>query len=178
MPDQWMQLPALLQAELVQRREEGCDVMPFEDRLEALSKSATMAELGVMNQVIDWREQYGHWEEAWGAVNQAFGSYHWVHAINNTALVLLGLLYGEGDLGRSVSVAVMGGWDTDCSGATVGSIVGAMRGAKSLPEKWISPLDDRVRSCVIGYDNARISELARRTMAVAQQVREWFYDGS
>jgi ADP-ribosylglycohydrolase len=130
-----------------------------------------------MRQVMDWHEQYNDWEQAWGAVNASFGGYHRVHTINNAAVVLLGLLYGEGDLEQSITVAVMGGWDTDCNGATVGSIVGAMKGARALPEKWVGPLNDRVRSYVIGYDNTRISELARRTGNVARQVREWFTEG-
>ena len=127
-----------------------------------------------LRQVIAWHEQYDDWEEAWEAVNQAFGGYHRVHTINNAAVVLLGLLYGEGDLERSITVAVIGGWDTDCNGATVGSVIGAMKGARALPQKWVGPLNDRLRSYVAGYDNARISDLARRTGAVARQVREWF----
>ena len=129
-----------------------------------------------IRQVMAWHEQYDDWEEAWEAVNQAFGGYHRVHTINNAAVVLLGLLYGEGDLERSITVAVMGGWDTDCNGATVGSVVGAMTGARALPQKWVGPLNDRLRSYVVGYDNARISDLARRTGAVARQVREWFQE--
>ncbi len=125
-----------------------------------------------LRQVVTWSERYNTWEGAWEEVKRAFDSYFWVHTINNAALVLLGLLYGRGDLEQSIAIAVMGGWDTDCNGATVGSIVGAMRGAKALPEKWIGPLNDHIRSCVIGYDNSRISDLARRTAAVARQVRE------
>jgi hypothetical protein len=123
-------------------------------------------------QVVAWSEQCPTWEGAWEEVKHTFDSYFWVHTINNAALVLLGLLYGRGDLEQSIAIAVMGGWDTDCNGATVGSIIGAMRGAKALPEKWVGPLDDHIRSCVIGYDNSRISDLAWRTTAVARQVRE------
>jgi len=36
---------------------------------------------------------------------EAYGAYHWVHTINNAVFVLLGLLYGGGDLGKSVSKA-------------------------------------------------------------------------
>lgn len=126
-----------------------------------------------MRQVLAWHAHYDHWEAAWKEVNRAFGGYHWVHTINNAALVVLGLLYSEGDqvLERSITIAVMGGWDTDCNGATVGSIVGAMKGASALPEKWVGPLNDRARSYVAGYDNSRISELAQRTAAIARWVR-------
>jgi ADP-ribosylglycohydrolase len=85
-------------------------------------------------------------------------------------VVALALLYGGGEFGRSISIAVMCGWDTDCNGATVGSVLGALLGADALPESWIAPLNDRTRSAVIGFDNSRFSELAQRSLAVYRQV--------
>ena len=64
----------------------------------------------------------------------------------------------------------MGGWDTDCNGATVGSILGILLGAEKMPEKWISPLNDRVESFVVGYNNSRISDLAKRTFNLAKRA--------
>ena len=64
----------------------------------------------------------------------------------------------------------MGGWDTDCNGATVGSIVGVMLGATRLPEKWIAPLNDRVESIISEYNNSRLSDLARRTFSHAKKT--------
>jgi len=115
-------------------------------------------------------EQYLTWEEAWDSLMVKYGHYHGVHTINNAVIVLLGLLYGDMDLGRTISIAVMGGFDTDCNGATAGSILGALLGASALPKEWVEPLGDRVTSYVIGYFDNPISELARRTLAVAKQV--------
>ena len=66
----------------------------------------------------------------------------------------------------------MGGWDTDCNGATAGSVMGTILGAKALPEKWIGPLRDRISSIVVGYTDTRISRLARRTGAVQGRIAE------
>jgi len=41
-----------------------------------------------------------------------------------------------------------------------------MHGAGALPAHWTEPLDDRVRSAVLGFDGARISALTERTIAV------------
>jgi ADP-ribosylglycohydrolase len=114
---------------------------------------------------VAWASEYPAWEDAWEKVNGRYGGYHAIHTIPNTCSIVLGLLYGEGDLEKSICLAVMGGWDTDCTGATVGSIVGAMRGADALPTKWIGPLNDRLESIVLGFHDSRISDLARRTVA-------------
>jgi ADP-ribosylglycohydrolase len=120
--------------------------------------------------VLDWSEDCSDWRQAWEKVMEAYGGYHWVHTINNAAFVLLGLLYGGGDLGRSVSISVMAGFDTDCNGATAGSVVGAVLGAKALPVGWVMPLGDRVRSILAGFSESSISDLARRTYVVGESL--------
>lgn len=56
----------------------------------------------------------------------------WCHAISNAEVVTWALLHGNGEFERSVCMAVEAGFDTDCNGATVGSVLGAMHGARSL----------------------------------------------
>jgi len=107
------------------------------------------------------------WEGAVNRLYEQFGRYHWVHSINNVSLVVAALLYGNGDFERSVCNVVMGGWDTDSNGATVGSVVGTMLGAHRLPDRWITPLNNRIRSSLKGFDNAAIDDLAGRTAAIA-----------
>lgn len=51
----------------------------------------------------------------------------------------IGWLYGN-DFGDSICKAVNCGWDTDCTAATLGAILGIIGGASSLPPKWIKPL--------------------------------------
>jgi len=110
---------------------------------------------------------YPTWQEAWDHLMKKYGEYHVVHTINNAVIVLLGLLYGKGELERTICIAVMGGFDTDCNGATAGSIIGMMLGANRLPDKWIAPLNDRIKSIVVGFTDSRISDLAKRTTALA-----------
>jgi ADP-ribosylglycohydrolase len=91
---------------------------------------------------------------------------HWVHSINNAALVAAALAHGDGDFTRSVAAAVAGGWDTDSDGATVGSVAGALLGASGIAEQWTAPLRDRIASSLTGFDGVRISDLAARTAAL------------
>ena len=72
---------------------------------------------------------------------------------------------------KTITYAVMGGWDTDCNGATVGSILGVLHGAHALPEKWIKPLNNKIRTSLHGFDRSTFSDLAERT---AVQARLFF----
>lgn len=105
------------------------------------------------------------WEQAVDLLYARLGHYHWVHTINNAALLTAALLYGGGDFERTVSLAVMGGWDTDCNGATAGSIIGVMHGTEGIPDAWAAPLRNRVRTSLKGFDDSRLDDLATRTLA-------------
>jgi ADP-ribosylglycohydrolase len=108
------------------------------------------------------------WERIVDCLYEKFGTYHWVHTINNAALATAAVVYGAGDFERSICSVVMGGWDTDSNGATVGAILGTMLGARNLPAKWIAPLNNRIRSGMKGFDNSAIDELAMRTVKQIQ----------
>jgi ADP-ribosylglycohydrolase len=109
------------------------------------------------------------WDETVSVLYEQFGQYHWVHTINNAALVVAALISSEGDFETGICNVVMGGLDTDSDGATVGSILGTLQGATRLPSKWIEPLNNRIRSSLRGFDNAFLSDLAKRTTKIASQ---------
>ncbi|KYH41435.1 MAG: hypothetical protein AYL32_005450 [Candidatus Bathyarchaeota archaeon B26-2] len=121
--------------------------------------------------VMRWSKRFSDWRDSWERIMEKYGHYHPVHTINNAAVVTLGLLYGDGDFERSITISVMSGLDTDCNGATVGSILGATLGADALPEKWTKPINDTVESYVAGFGRNRISDLARRTLKLAKSIR-------
>lgn len=103
--------------------------------------------------------------DALDELHRAYGHLHWVHVLNNAALVAYALTASRGDFGTAVSLAVTGGWDTDSDGATVGSVCGALRG---VPDSWVAPLRNRVASSLPGFDGIGFDELARRTVAAAR----------
>ena len=119
---------------------------------------------------VQWCRGESRWEAVWDRVFEKYGHYHGVHTINNAALVVMGLMFGRRDYQQGIVVTVRGGWDTDCNGATVGSILGTKFGAAALPEKWVGVLGDRLMSSVREYNDNRISELAERTHRVAERM--------
>jgi len=135
--------------------------------LEQIPDSSRLAEAVRMS--LGWVEELQEWKAVWDKIQAVYGSYSPIHVIPNTCLIVMGLVLGKGDLGTSICTTVMGGNDTDCTGATVGSIVGAMRGSHGLMEEWTGPLHDRVKSLVPGFQDGRISDLAREMAVLAER---------
>ena len=90
--------------------------------------------------------------------------YGWCHTIPNAMIVAASLLYGNGDFGRSICMAVETGFDTDCNGATVGSIVGMAKGIGAIGDEWTAPIHDTLHTAIYGSETVKISEAAAHTM--------------
>lgn len=98
------------------------------------------------------------------------GDLHWVHVLNNVSAGAFALTFGKGDFGKTISAAVTAGWDTDSIGATVGSVVGAMRGAAGLPGRWINPMSGVISTSLPGGTEHSFTGLAARTVALARCI--------
>jgi ADP-ribosylglycohydrolase len=134
----------------------GLAVVPPESRLsEAVRFGIALAERGTGG------------EHALDELHSRYGHLHWVHVLNNAALIAYALAAGAGELGPAIALAVAGGWDTDSAGATVGAICGALSGAANLPRSWTDPLGERFRTALPGFDGVTVGELTARTCAVA-----------
>ena len=88
----------------------------------------------------------------------------WCHTISNAMIVAASLLYGEGDFGKSICMAVETGFDTDCNGATVGSVLGMANGIESISEDWTKPINDTLHTSIFGVGTVKISDRAKLTM--------------
>lgn len=98
-------------------------------------------------------------------IHAEYGYLHWVHTLNNAAVIAFALTAGRGEFGPSVSIAVTAGWDTDSAGATVGGVVGALD-PEGMGKRWTAPLDGRIATSLPGGEQ-RIADLAARTVALA-----------
>lgn len=117
-----------------------------------------------IHEVMGWYDQGVDFEDAISRIHSRWDEnkgHHWCHTISNAQIVALGLLWGEYDFEKSICRAVQACFDTDCNGATVGSIVGMVLGAKNLPEKWIKPLNNTLDTGIAGYNRVKIDEVAK-----------------
>jgi len=88
----------------------------------------------------------------------------WCHTISNARIVIAALLYGGGDFGRSIGLAVQTGFDTDCNGATVGSILGMMHGVQTIGSEWFEPLHGKLETSIFGVGTVTIDDVVEKTM--------------
>lgn len=90
--------------------------------------------------------------------------YGWTHANPNAMIVVASLLYGNVDYGESICMAVEAAFDTDCNGATVGSILGMVNGINGIPEYWTKPINDTLHTSLFYRQTVSIKDAAKRTL--------------
>lgn len=98
-------------------------------------------------------------------------------APSNIGLMVMALLYGEGDFSTSICTVVNCGEDTDCTAATVGALFGILNGTSGIPKHWIDPIGRGIKTACLnlgelGNYGDRVPKtvdiLTDRTIKIAQ----------
>jgi ADP-ribosylglycohydrolase len=104
-----------------------------------------------------YREHPDDWHACYGYLRANFGYDRYpgmVHIIPNAGVVALALLYGEGDFSRTIQIANMAGWDTDCNVGNVGAIIGVAVGLQGIEWRWREPMNDLlITASIVGTRN-------------------------
>lgn len=74
--------------------------------------------------------ELGYWLSGWRFV--PFN----IDAVINSAYILIGLLYGEGDFYKTLDISTRCGQDSDCNPASAGGILGTILGYSRIPDYW------------------------------------------
>jgi len=105
--------------------------------------------------VIGWhKENPDDWEKTWELVNEKYHlnpdyrrfscggpSAFNIDAKINGAYIVMGLLYGQGDMDQTIIISTRCGQDSDCNPANSGGVLGTVIGRSKLPEKFTSAID-------------------------------------
>ena len=114
--------------------------------LSTLSAGSKYAE--VARAVIGFHEAHPEdWRSCQEYLIASWGYDKWpglCHIIPNAGVCVLALLYGEGSFARTVEIATMCGWDTDCNAGNVGTIAGVLYGLGAIPAHYRSPINDSI----------------------------------
>jgi len=134
----------------------GLAQIPYTSRLyEAITDVLAGFENGV-SQADCFAEIHRRYDE--------YTDHGWCHTIPNAMIVAAALLYGNGDFGKSICMAVETGFDTDCNGATVGSVLGMARGLGCIDPVWTVPIQDTLHTAIFGVGTTKISERVKDTL--------------
>jgi len=117
-----------------------------------------------------WQERM-KWDAAREHIVTLFGHHQPCNAIPNHGFTILGWLYGK-DYGDKLCKAVNCGYDTDCTGATLGSLLGILYGTEGIPEEWLRPVGREIILCPqTGKFNhpKTVDELAERTVNLGME---------
>ncbi|SCG96899.1 transcriptional regulator%2C y4mF family [uncultured Ruminococcus sp.] len=96
----------------------------------------------------------------------------WCHTLSNAMIVASALLYGSGDFGKSICLAVQTGFDTDCNGATVGSVLGMRNGIEQIGCEWTVPVHHQLETSIFGVGTVELSILVDKTLEHIRQAAE------
>lgn len=126
-----------------------------EEALKSIPEQSTFHQC--INDVIRWHAHYpGDWKRTWfevqkkwssetGCPKGVFSAFD-IDAKINSAYVVIGLLYGNGDFGKSIEISTRCGEDSDCNPSTVGGILGTVLGYGGIPHEWkraLVPVEDK-----------------------------------
>ena len=95
-------------------------------------------------------------------LDEKFSGMHCVHTINNMCAIVFALILGGNDFTACISSCIAIGLDNDCTGATVGSIVGACLSIDGIDKKWYENFNDKVLTYITGYPEFSIDDMVER----------------
>lgn len=133
-----------------------------------------------ISDVIRWHETYpDDWKQTWfecekrysediGCPDGALVPYD-IDAVINSAYIVIGLLYGEGDFFRTIDIATRCGQDSDCNPASAAGILGTMIGYSHIPEMWMKELRE-VEKIRLAYTNVSLEDAYRLSYDHALEV--------
>ncbi len=118
----------------------------------------------------EWRVRFPDWRAAREQIAAQYGYDRYpgnCHIVPNHALILLGLLYGDDDVQKSLMITATAGWDTDCNAGNVGCLLGIKNGLAGIDAgpDWRGPVADRLYLPTADGGRA-VTDAVRETYAV------------
>jgi hypothetical protein len=104
--------------------------------------------------VLKWyKTNPSDWQKTWALIEEKYNDNpayrrfscsrgdHNIDAKMNAAYIVMGLLYGEGDIDKTIIISTRCGQDSDCNPANSGGILCTTIGFSKLPDKFKSALN-------------------------------------
>ncbi|MEI6605556.1 MAG: ADP-ribosylglycohydrolase family protein, partial [Verrucomicrobiota bacterium] len=132
----------------------------IEAGLKAIPAESQYAEM--VRDMLKWSKECPTWLACWQRCedkyrkgreyNKAPTALDGVECKINGAYVLMGLLYGKGDLDETMKIACRCGEDSDCNPSSAGGVLFATLGYSKLPERFTKELDEKTIFSFTAYN--------------------------
>ena len=143
-------------------------VAVVQEALAAIPAQSRYAEM--VRDLLAWHaEDPDDWQKAWAKIDGKYG-YDGpcknlkgiIDAPLNGAMVLLGILWGNGDLDKTVEIACRGGFDSDCNPSSAAGVVFTTVGFSKLPARFTSGLDMKTKFEFTDYTIPELVDVCER----------------
>lgn len=135
-----------------------------------------------ISDVIKWHKQYPNdWKQTWlecekkysedkSCPDGIFVPFN-IDATINSAYIVIGLLYGQGDFYKTIDISTRCGQDSDCNPSSAAGILGTMFGYSKIPEYWMPNLKE-VEDMDFAYTTISLNKAYKMGFNQALQVIE------
>ncbi|MBO4557480.1 MAG: ADP-ribosylglycohydrolase family protein [Bacteroidales bacterium] len=128
-----------------------------------------------------WKQYPDDWKQCWfcvtnrhandvGCPEGVWNGFN-IDATINSAFVVIGLLYGDGDLHKTMDIATRCGNDSDCNPASAAGILGVMYGYDAIPDEWKKGAD-RIKDIPFPYTNLSLEDVCKANFDLVKKVSQ------
>ena len=145
----------------------GTDIHKIiEAGLAAIPSESQYAE--AIHDVINWHKTYpDDWQKTWQLIedkynlNPDYRKFSCSRSVSegenidakiNGAYIVMGLLYGEGDLDKTIIISMRCGQDSDCNPSNAAGILATSMGMENLPERYKTGIDESTYFSFTSYN--------------------------
>jgi len=163
-----MESMAFIESDINKLVAEGLSHIPVDCRL-ACAIRDTMKWYDSVEDVLAVRKQ----------ILEKYGVDNWTDVSINLSFIILALISCEGDFGKAVCNAVMLGYDADCTGATVGAVMGMIH-PEGITHEWKSPLGNQLvlnPDVINMHEPDTIDEVCEIITSLVMDVADYYKTG-
>lgn len=120
----------------------------------------------------NWRSAWQELEEKWGDtdISGPLDPFN-IDAKINGAYIVMGLLYGDGEFGKTMDVSIRCGQDSDCNPSNAAAVLGVRDGYSNIPDEWKSGIP-AIADSVFIFTSYSFNKVVENTLSYAKTLIE------
>lgn len=139
----------------------GIEAIPRESRLYQCFEEILSA----------WESGEENWQKLRMQILHKYSHPDFTNVVQNMGFVLIALLYGDGDMRKTINIALKCGYDADCTCASAASVIGILKGYQGLGKELTELIKDYfICGIQVERPSNSIRKLAEDTVKMAMRT--------